>query len=134
MKTVGEVLKSERRKKRISLIEAEKATKIRQKYLMALEKNRFQSLPEMAFSRGFVKTYASFLGLEKEKILAIFRRDWKQAEEKKVLPQGIIEPLNRKWQFTPSAMIILAVIVFLSLFFTYLFLEAKPLIFGKRVY
>jgi len=74
MKTVGELLKTARLRKGITLEEAEVATKIRMKYLKALEEDEWQKLPSLAYTRGFIKNYADFLEENQDLVMATFRR------------------------------------------------------------
>ena len=48
----------------IDLVEAEAATKVRTKYLSALEEERFEILPAQTYIKGFLRTYAEYLGLD----------------------------------------------------------------------
>lgn len=59
----------------ISLIEAERATKIRRKYLEAIEAGDFAQLPDGPPSRGFIKNYARYLGLDSERSLSDFEAE-----------------------------------------------------------
>ncbi len=45
-------------------MQAELATKIRAKYLRALEEERFEQLPSQTYVKGFLRTYADYLGLD----------------------------------------------------------------------
>jgi cytoskeletal protein RodZ len=68
--TVGEILRSTREAKGLSLAEAEQGTKIRQKYIAALEDDNVSALPGPIYARGFIRNYASFLELDVNDILA----------------------------------------------------------------
>lgn len=59
----------------ITLDEAERATKIRRKYLEAIEAGDFAQLPDGPPARGFVKNYARFLGLDPELALGEFETE-----------------------------------------------------------
>jgi transcriptional regulator with XRE-family HTH domain len=59
----------------ISLPEAERITKIRRKYLEAIEAGDFAQLPDGPPSRGFIKNYARFLGLDPERSLSDFEAE-----------------------------------------------------------
>lgn len=61
--TIGSTLRDARRRAEHDLAECEAATKIRAKYLMALEEERFEVLPEPAYVRGMLRAYADHLGL-----------------------------------------------------------------------
>ncbi len=58
-----------------SLIEAERVTKIRRKYLEAIEAGDFAQLPDGPPSRGFIKNYARYLGLDSERSLSDFEAE-----------------------------------------------------------
>lgn len=62
--TVGETLKSRRSARHLSLKQAELATRIRGKYLVAIEADDYLTLPHDIYSRGFVQSYADYLGLD----------------------------------------------------------------------
>jgi len=97
MRTVGEILKEARIKKRIDFGEIEEATKIRRKYLEALEANDFAKIGQVITVRGFIKNYAEYLGLDSSSLLAIFRRDYTQDEGGQVVIKGMAEPLSQPW-------------------------------------
>src|SRR4028118_194578 len=61
---IGPVLERARTDKGLSLEEAERATKIRKRYLYGLERDDYSVLPDAVYARGFLKTYANFLGLD----------------------------------------------------------------------
>lgn len=63
---IGYSLKAARERQGIGLPEAELATKIRAKYLRALEEEDFETLPADTYARGFLRTYADYLGLDGE--------------------------------------------------------------------
>lgn len=61
---IGTILKEARLHRRIDLVVAEQDTKIRSKYLAALETEDFDVLPGPVFVRGFLRTYTRYLGLD----------------------------------------------------------------------
>src|SRR5581483_11069090 len=61
---IGSSLKEARRRKGLDLAAASEATKIRVRHLQALEEEHFDVLPGQTYVRGFLKTYADFLGLD----------------------------------------------------------------------
>jgi cytoskeletal protein RodZ len=108
MKTVGEILKEIREKKNLNLSEVEKAIKIKERLLLALEKNDFGQITDATIVKGFIKNYAEFLGLSSQDILAIFRRDFIEDKMGQIIPRGVYEPLNQpKISWTPRLTIIL---------------------------
>jgi cytoskeleton protein RodZ len=73
MGTFGENLRREREMRGVSLEEICDATKISMRALQAMENDQFDKLPGGIFTRSFVRTYAKYLGLDEEKIMAEFQ-------------------------------------------------------------
>lgn len=111
MKSVGEILKRARIEKHLTLEEVEVKTKIRAKFLSAIEESDYQRLPSGVYIRGFVRNYSEFLGLSPEKVLAIFRRQFDERKNLGLLPRGVSEPLRRN----PSHFRVPLTAIFLSL-------------------
>jgi hypothetical protein len=61
---IGSSLREARLRQGLDLVDAEQGTKIRSKYLRALEDERFELLPAQTYVKGFLRSYADFLGLE----------------------------------------------------------------------
>jgi len=61
---IGTSLREARQRRRIELAQAEQATKIRGKYLRALEDEQFELLPSETYVKGFLRAYADYLGLD----------------------------------------------------------------------
>lgn len=72
MGDLGRKLKEARESRGLSLKEVEEATKIRKKYLQALEEEDFKIIPGRTYARGFVKNYSNFLHLETNELLEEF--------------------------------------------------------------
>jgi cytoskeleton protein RodZ len=65
----GEELRREREIRGISLKEIADATKISKRFLEAIERNDHRTLPAPAFTRGFVRAYAHYVGLNSEEMV-----------------------------------------------------------------
>lgn len=65
----GEELRKEREIRGISLAEIAEATKVSKRFLGAIEKDDFDTLPAPVFTRGFVREYARYLGLNAEEMV-----------------------------------------------------------------
>ena len=59
-----------RRRRSVSLEEAEKATRIHKDFLERLESDDHSAMPEPIYVRGFVKAYANYLGLDGDRFVA----------------------------------------------------------------
>jgi cytoskeleton protein RodZ len=78
--TVGQTLKGRRLARHLSLKQAELATRIRGKYLLAIEADDYLTLPHDVYSRGFVQSYADYLELDGAKIVADYIKERGQQE------------------------------------------------------
>jgi hypothetical protein len=71
---IGATLREARNRRKLDLSEVEAAIKIRPRYLSALENEDWDVLPGGAYTRGFIRTYAAFLGLDGERLADEYRR------------------------------------------------------------
>jgi len=69
VETPGAYLKSKREALNISLQEISQVTRIRRSILEAIENNRYDLLPPKVFAQGFIKSYASYLGLDESEVI-----------------------------------------------------------------
>ena len=128
MRTVGEMLREARESKSLTLKEVEDGTKIRLKFLTAIEADDFTTMPSLSYAKGFVKNYSDFLGLNSTTVLAFFRRQTVEVSRSSLLPKGMGEPLNRSvLQLTPGKFISIIVAVLVSLFLVYLAVQYRTL-------
>ncbi len=79
---LGDMLRDAREAKGASLVEAERATKIRQKYLAALEEDNISALPSPVYARGFLRNYAVYLGLNADEVLELFEESRQPTRER----------------------------------------------------
>jgi cytoskeletal protein RodZ len=129
MRTVGQILKDEREKKLYTLDEIEKNTKIRKELLIALEDDDYSKLPPPTFVQGFIKNYGQFLGLDTEKLLAIFRREFSDRKNPPKVMEAWKNPLqHQRFRLTPTKFISGLIIGLILVFFGYLWFEYRFLI------
>jgi hypothetical protein len=69
---LGETLRRARLTRGITFEDAERMTRIPRKYLEALETENFGILPAPVFARGFLRSYAGYLGLDPGDLLPFF--------------------------------------------------------------
>lgn len=128
MRTVGIILKEARQAKGYTLAQVERETKIRIKFLEAIEADDYTKLPSQAYAKGFVKNYSDYLGLNSHNVLAFFRRQTKEVPRSSLLPKGVSEPLNRTWfQLTPGKFLALILAGLGIIFLSYLGLQYNRL-------
>jgi cytoskeletal protein RodZ len=70
MGELGELLRKAREAKGLSLAQVEEVTRIRLAYLQALEEEAYEQLPAPVYTKGFLKNYALYLGLDAQQLLA----------------------------------------------------------------
>jgi len=78
--TVGEYLKRERKLREITLQEVAEGTKISIRSLESIEANRFADLPAEVFLRGFVRSYAAYIGIDPEDAILRLEDDMAKPE------------------------------------------------------
>jgi hypothetical protein len=81
---IGPTLRKARNRRKVELSEVEAAIKIRVRYLQAIENEEWDALPGDAYARGFIRTYAYFLGLDGERLADDYRRTIAPAGDERV--------------------------------------------------
>lgn len=119
MKTAGDLLKDKRVLKELSLEDVAAKTKIKSEYLLAIENSDFTALPSATFAKGFLRNYASFLYLNPDTILAMFRRDFTQNDKGEIIPRGLVDPVGGRPRFFTVGLILtsMATLAFLGFLF-----------------
>jgi cytoskeletal protein RodZ len=80
------VLRTAREAKFIDLARVERDTKIRIRYLAALERGDYRDLPEPIYTRGFLRNYGLYLGLDPEYLVDLYRLESGAGVERPSLP------------------------------------------------
>ncbi len=115
------MLQEARIAKGLSPIDVERAIKIREKYIIAIEANDFGRLPSPSYAKGFVRNYAEYLGLPTDAIMAFFRRQMTDVSKASLLPKGVSDPLNAPFvHLTPGRFVGFLVSILLIIFLFYL--------------
>ncbi len=73
--SLGEKLRALRRGQAVSLIMLEETTHIQKKYIEALERGRYDELPEPLYTRNFIKAYARVLGADETYFLELYEEE-----------------------------------------------------------
>ena len=92
---VGQTLRSARTSRGIELDDVERATKIRVKFLQAMEDDRWDRLPGAAYARGFLATYARYLDLDDQALVAEYKRLHEDAESTSAYPRRCCPSADR---------------------------------------
>jgi cytoskeleton protein RodZ len=101
MPEIGPTLRDARMRAKIDIADVEMATKIRARYLRAIENEEWSILPGETFARSFIRTYAEYLGLDGKLLLEEFRRRHERPSDLDLTP--IAPPLGGAGQARRSA-------------------------------
>jgi len=82
---IGNSLREARIRKGLSIKDVEGATKIRSKYLEALEEDDFEVLPAPTYAKAFLRTYATFLKLDADALIAEYRSTYEPRGEEQAV-------------------------------------------------
>src|SRR5690242_12474177 len=86
MAEIGETLREARMRRRIDMTEVEAATKIRAKYLRALENEEWDLLPGPTFVKTFLRTYAEYLDLDPRLLVEEYRQRFERPTTQDLTP------------------------------------------------
>src|SRR3954447_3733904 len=86
MPSIGETLREARMRQHLDITDVEAQTKIRAKYLRALENEDFGMLPGATFVKSFLRTYAEFLGLDPHLLVEEYRARHDPRDESELTP------------------------------------------------
>ncbi|MDX6601815.1 MAG: cytoskeleton protein RodZ [Solirubrobacterales bacterium] len=113
---VGTILRETRNRRKVELSEVEATTRIRLRYLRAIEDEEWDVLPGGVYTRGFIRTYASFLGLDGERLAQEYRQSvetWSRTPAEAVAAAGPspVERSSKRLATAPiAALAVLAVL------------------------
>lgn len=117
---LGETLRAARERRGVTLEQASQDTRIRLKFLRALEAGDYQALPGATYTRGFLRNYGDYLDLDPDDLVALYHGE-KGAPE----PPQRLEPLRpitgRAVVLRPSIFVPMIVAAAVALFVGYLY-------------
>jgi len=120
-----ERLLAARERKGVDLYRAERDTKIRARYLAALERGDYRELPGAVYTKGFLRNYALYLGLDPDEVLLQWRRERGAPQEPApviAVPRPIAAP-RRGLTFSPSLIVFALLIALVAVFVGWLGLQ-----------
>jgi helix-turn-helix protein/uncharacterized protein DUF4115 len=86
---IGSSLREARTRRGLSPADVHRAIRIRERYLTALEEERWELLPGDAYSKGFLRTYADFLGLHGQLYVDEYNERIALRDEEPLLPEPV---------------------------------------------
>ena len=106
MPSIGDTLREARMRQRLDIADVEAKTKIRAKYLRALENEEFGMLPGPTFVKTFLRSYAEVLGLDPHRLVEDYRARYEPREEAEALkpigPPGLARDRRRRTPRPPG--------------------------------
>jgi cytoskeletal protein RodZ len=90
--SIGDSLRKARTEQGIELSDVERATKIRVKFLLAMEQDQWQDLPAPAYARGFLASHARFLGLDEQALVERYKQTIEGGGGTGQIPATVIRP------------------------------------------
>ena len=112
----GERLKRERELREVSLDELSKATRISNRFLLALENEDWGKLPGGVFGHGFVRSIARYLGLSEEALLGEY--DSARAENLPSTPPKPEQPIPSSSRWIPAVVFLGGLLLLVLIFYS----------------
>lgn len=81
MESIGERLRTLRKEKKLTLEDVSTRTRIAKRYLEALEEDRYQMLPDETYITSFLRSYATYLGMDVTEAIRIYRQEKPESNE-----------------------------------------------------
>ena len=115
-------LSAARERKGVDLVRAERDTKIRVRYLSALERGDYRDLPGAVYTKGFLRNYAIYQNLDTEDVLRQWRRERgdQAGPEPMIVPPRPLDEPSRPLNFSSSVVVAALLTAGVVLFFVYL--------------
>jgi cytoskeletal protein RodZ len=124
---LGEVLRAARESKGVDLPRVERETKIRERYLSALERGEYRELPGSVYTRGFLRNYGAYLGLDPEYLIDLYRLETSSSPVERPRMPSPPKPLatrrSRGFVVTPGVVVAAILTVLVGGFVAYLGFE-----------
>jgi cytoskeletal protein RodZ len=120
---LGEVLRTAREAKFIDLSRVERDTKIRVHYLAALERGDYRELPAAVYTKGFLRNYGLYLGLDPEYLVDLYRLESGSAIERptsSIRPRPVADRQRRPFVVSSGAVVAAILSVLVLAFVVYL--------------
>jgi cytoskeleton protein RodZ len=114
MGEIGEILRERRMALKIDVHDVEEATKIRAKYLRALENEEYNLLPGNAYVKSFLRTYAEYLELDSRALVDQYRAQGPPQDDDPMVYVPSKESAGRppaRWLILAALLIVVIVVI-----------------------
>jgi cytoskeleton protein RodZ len=110
MFAIGDSLREARTRRGLSAADVQKGIRIRERYLTALEEENWDLLPGEAYAKGFLRTYAEFLGLDGNLYIDEYNAQISHDdEERQLVPQSLVAVERSRRGLLRTLMILLVI-------------------------
>jgi cytoskeletal protein RodZ len=123
MVRLGHLLHQKRLQRKQTLEEIAKEIKIKAIFLAAIERGDYHKLPSPAYAQGFVRNYATYLGLSKAETTMLFKREFDEKRAMKVLPDSLVKTKEFPVQRLHIQQSLIIFVVFILIILSYLFFQ-----------
>ena len=119
MPDIGQTLRETRLRNRVDITEVEAGTKIRAKYLRALENEEWDLLPGPTFVTTFLRTYAEYLGLDARGLVEEYKQRFERPTAVELTPfkpggMGGRRDRRRRVALGPPLLVVLGILILLG--------------------
>jgi cytoskeletal protein RodZ len=125
MPSLGEQLRAQRERKDITLEQAAADTRIREKFLKALEDGDYPSLPGAVYTRGFLRNYSDYLDLETDELVTLYQQERggppEPTQKRTFKPYRPV--VHRGFIFRPVVFVPVLIIAFVGSFLGYMYYQ-----------
>jgi cytoskeletal protein RodZ len=127
MPSLGEQLRAQRERKTITLEQAAADTRIREKFLKALEEGDYPSLPGAVYTRGFLRNYSDYLDLETDELVVLYQQERGGAPPEPAPKRSSFKPyrpvVHQSLIFRPVILVPVLIIAFVGSFLGYIYYQ-----------
>jgi hypothetical protein len=122
MPDIGPTLREARMRARIDISEVETRTKIRAKYLRAIENEEWDLLPGPVYVKSFLRTYGDFLGLDSRMLIDEYKRRYEHPSDHELRPIATLSrererarrgPLLPPWLLVAGVLVAVVIALFI---------------------
>lgn len=119
---IGQSLREARMRARIDITEVERATKIRARYLRAIENEEWEALPGHVYVKSFLRTYADYLGLDSRLLVEEYKRRYERPSDHELRPVSSLHrereraargPLLPPWLLIGAVLVAIVVVLWI---------------------
>jgi cytoskeletal protein RodZ len=114
---IGATLREARERRQLTWEQVEADTKIRAKYLRALEEEEFNSLPSGTYVRGFLRAYASYLGLDGRLFVDEYASRFGTRHDDELFRRRRERPMTQRRESSSAVLVALIAVVAIGVLF-----------------